>query len=499
MVNQQAAVRTEAHGPEGREADARGGDLEHGRLRVASGGRTQAEPSHGAQREGCSADTSEGEHGGSAARRRDATAARGSGRTPARRLGERGSELARGREAVGGELLERGEHRIFERLGDAFAVATDWRRSLRHHLGHYRLRGAGGEGRVSGEHLVRHAAQGVHIGASRDVALTHGLLGTHVVRGAEAHAGLGHATAAGLAGGEGDAEVGHQGAAIVQQDVLRLDVAMNNAVAVGVIESGGNLCSQAHSIGHRQLLLAVQPIAERLTLDERHDVEEGLSPQPPLRFAERGHDYRTGVMQREDVRVLQVSRGADLGEKALGADDRGKLGAENLDRHLACMAKVFSQVDCGHPPLAQLAFDPVPVGQAGREAIEWRAGHRATRFPSLNTARTRRTAEMSRVGSPSTATRSAREPGAMRPSRSPSLNVAAFPLVAALSAASGVMPFSTISSSYRTFCPWAKTPTSPPKQMVTPAARAARKAARLSCTRWGISPAPRFQPSKYSA
>ena len=52
---------------------------------------------------------------------------------------------------------------------------------------------------------------------------------------------------------------------------------------------------------------------------------------------------------------------------------------------------------------------------------------------------------MSRVGSPSTATRSASRPGATRPSRSSRWKIFALPLVAARRAASGVMPYSTIS------------------------------------------------------
>jgi hypothetical protein len=56
------------------------------------------------------------------------------------------------------------------------------------------------------------------------------------VRGAEAHAGLGH-PGVGPGGGQGDAEIGRQRAAIVQQDVLGLDVAVDHALAVGVVSA----------------------------------------------------------------------------------------------------------------------------------------------------------------------------------------------------------------------------------------------------------------------
>ena len=106
---------------------------------------------------------------------------------------------------------------------------------------------------------------------------------------------------------------------------------------------------------------------------------------------------------------------------------------------------------------------------------------------------------MSRVGSPSTATRSARWPAAILPSRPSSLKILALPLVAARIAASGVIPLRTIASSSRTLSPCEKTPTSPPKQIVTPAASAARKAARLCRTRDGTAFSSYFHPSKYSA
>ena len=103
---------------------------------------------------------------------------------------------------------------------------------------------------------------------------------------------------------------------------------------------------------------------------------------------------------------------------------------------------------------------------------------------------------MSRVGSPATATRSASSPGVMRPTLPSSWRIFAFPLVAARSVASGLMPYSTMASSSRTFSPCGKTPTSPPKQIDTPASRAARKLARLATRSGGGASRPLTQPSK---
>ena len=48
-----------------------------------------------------------------------------------------------------------------------------------------------GEGRLSRQHLVEHAAEGVEIAPPIEVALAGGLFRAHVLHGADGHAGLG--------------------------------------------------------------------------------------------------------------------------------------------------------------------------------------------------------------------------------------------------------------------------------------------------------------------
>ncbi len=225
------------------------------------------------------------------------------------------------------------------------------------HPRHDRLRRRAGERRIAGQHLVEHRAERVHVGARGDLALAHRLLRRHVVRRAERHAGLGHPAAAGLAGGERDAEVGDQRPIVVQQDVLGLDVAVDDAVPVGVVERVGDLARDPDGVGDRELLLAAQPVAQRLALDERHDVEEAA-----VRLAR--------VEQRQDVRVLQIRRQLDLGEEPLGADHRGELGTHELERDLAVVPEILGQVYGRHSAGPDLAFDPVAVRQRALEAAE---------------------------------------------------------------------------------------------------------------------------------
>jgi hypothetical protein len=65
---------------------------------------------------------------------------------------------------------------------------------------------------------------------------------------------------------------------------------------------------------------------------------------------------------------------ADLGQEPLRPDHRRQLGPEDLERHLPVVADVFRQVDRGHAAGADLAVDPVAVGQGGLEPAE-KFGH----------------------------------------------------------------------------------------------------------------------------
>ena len=94
-----------------------------------------------------------------------------------------------------------------------------------------------GERRLADEHLVQHAAEAVDVAPGVDVLAAERLLRAHVVRRADGHAGLGQLLAAGLAHRPRDAEVGDQRVAAEQQDVLRLDVAVDDAALVGVLRA----------------------------------------------------------------------------------------------------------------------------------------------------------------------------------------------------------------------------------------------------------------------
>ena len=66
----------------------------------------------------------------------------------------------------------------------------------------------------------------------------------------------------------------------------------------------------------------------------------------------------------------QVCRRLDLGEKAIGAECRGELRIEDLERHVAIVPRIARQVDRRHAAVADLSFDLVPAGEGGRELLD---------------------------------------------------------------------------------------------------------------------------------
>ena len=66
--------------------------------------------------------------------------------------------------------------------------------------------------------------------------------------------------------------------------------------------------------------------------------------------------------------MLKGGSGLDLGEKPLGADDGGQLGAQHLEGDVAVMTEIFGQIDRGHAALPQLTLQAIAIGQCRDES-----------------------------------------------------------------------------------------------------------------------------------
>ena len=145
--------------------------------------------------------------------------------------------------------------------------------------------------------------------------------------------------------------------AALEQNVFRLDVAMHHTTLMRVLQRVCHFAGNAQRVVDGQLLFAIQPIAQRLAIHKRHDVEDGAV-------------HLTRIMQRENVRMLQICRRLDLGQKPLGANRHREFGLEHLDRDLAIVLEVLGEIDGSHATSAKFTLDAVAATQRRAEATE---------------------------------------------------------------------------------------------------------------------------------
>ncbi len=134
----------------------------------------------------------------------------------------------------------------------------------------------------------------------------------------------------------------------MQHHVLGLDVAVDHALPVGVVECGRHVPGDLEGVLDRELLLPGQSLAQRLAVHEGHDVIEKI---PGL----------AGVVERDDVGVVEPGRDLDLPEKPLGSEGGGQLGMQDLERDEPVVLDVAGQVDGRHPAATELPLEGVAV------------------------------------------------------------------------------------------------------------------------------------------
>ena len=218
-----------------------------------------------------------------------------------------------------------------------------------------------GKRRFTHHHFIRHRAQRIDVTARVDGALTHRLFGTHVAWRAEREPRLCHALATRALHRQRNAKVGDERRPIMQENVLGLDIAVDDVLAVRVVERARHFACNTYGISDGQLTFAFEACTQRFARDERHHVV-----QQAVRLA--------AVEQRENVRVLQPRGGADLGEKPFAAKRRTKVGVQHLDRDIALMLDVVREIHGGHAAGAEFARDAIAVGEGAGETVKWR-GH----------------------------------------------------------------------------------------------------------------------------
>src|SRR5207253_9040602 len=118
-----------------------------------------------------------------------------------------------------------------------------------------------------------------------------------------------------------DAEVGDDRVVAREEDVLRLDVTVNDALDMGERQRVGGVARDLEGRFERQASLALQPMPQRLSLDVGHDVVK-----QPVDFA--------GREDRDDVRMAEVRREVHLSNEPLPQETGGYLGIDRKSTRL---------------------------------------------------------------------------------------------------------------------------------------------------------------------
>ena len=167
-----------------------------------------------------------------------------------------------------------------------------------------------------------------------------------------------------------DAEVDEDRVAVLDEDVARLDVAVDDAARVDGADRLGDAAGEAEQVGRGQRAVVLDDLVEgRAGHVAGHDVGAGR------------HDV--GVDDARDPRVADAREGVDLTGQALpGVGVVRDVGAQHLDRDGAA-ARVEGEVDDAHAALADLLDEAVRAdplrGPRPAGASLPRARHRCAR------------------------------------------------------------------------------------------------------------------------
>jgi hypothetical protein len=213
------------------------------------------------------------------------------------------------------------------------------------------------KGRLAGQHLEEHTGEAVEIAPAIQIAFSAGLLRTHVRRSTHREPPVGdvHVVSAGSRDGGGNAEIRDHRLSLLQQDVLRLDVTVDHVVPVGVSQGGRDGPGDPQRSVDRQLALAGEPVPETLAAGVRHD-----EVQHAIALAR--------VVHRQDLRMGEPGRDADLAEKTLRLIRVGAVGKEYLDGHVPAVLQILRQIYRGHATATDLFLDAVSLRQGGTQA-----------------------------------------------------------------------------------------------------------------------------------
>ncbi len=267
------------------------------------------------------------------------------------KLGEPPPGVGRGRPAVG-VLVEELQDQLLELAGNTGAQGGQRGRCVVEVLVED-LPARAGEGDVAGEQLVEEATERVEVAGCAQAGVAAGLLGRHVGGGADGDAGHGQGVVGGLDQAR-DAEVAQlRGVAgcLVKEDVGRLDVAVDDAAVVGVLQGLTDVDRPGQGLGDGE-----RAPGERVQRPSDHEVH---GQEKDSAAVEVGGAV---VPDGDDVRVGQAR-----GDLCLAAEGRFLYRVplpyqDDLEGDVVGLVEVLSAPHSAHASAADRLLQPVPAG-----------------------------------------------------------------------------------------------------------------------------------------
>ena len=246
--------------------------------------------------------------------------------------------------------------------------------------------------KFAGQQFIKHHAERIDVGPAIDALIGCSLLGGHVFRRSDdlilrwalpphpnplpLGGGEGVRSGAGVVQNLGNAEVGDfDPARFVEEQILGLDVAVNDAVLMGELEGFANRRHDGEG------LLRCEParrhgLAQVDTIDKFHEQEEKAGGFPGSGFWGLGYWGRreTEIVDGDDVWMVQAGEGPGFAGKAIG--ERGILfaargeefqGDHPVQRFLPCFE------DDAHAALTD-QFDDLELRKRGGDGFNRRRG-----------------------------------------------------------------------------------------------------------------------------
>jgi len=231
-----------------------------------------------------------------------------------------------------------------EFLGDAWGVLPHRQRHLGALLLEHLDERVGDQRRPARQDRIEDTTQAVQVGPGADGSGI-GLFGRHEV-GRSQHVAGGRQPR--LAEQAGDAEVRELDRSVVgDQQVGGLDVAVDDAAVVGVLQRGADCDAHFGRFAPVKMPAGQQFVLQAAAVDVFHRVEE-----PPFFLAESE--------QADDVRMVQLAKRFDFYFESL-AEPRIVMepGRQDLDRHRLLGLQIDALVDHSHPTPPERSQDAV--------------------------------------------------------------------------------------------------------------------------------------------